>query len=230
MKISTVSLLGASFAILETLNCPAQDLLPPYVINNFDSASEVNQWWNWWGQETSPLLTFDPLVNAGGGASGSGSMKVTATPNGPITFGEVTSLSGNIWDPGVTVPSSAYATLSLDIRWDPNSTVTLGNYPYIAFSLPTPQWQNLDYGWSITPATDTDWVHVSFPVSLMNQSDIAGFMFYIFPPSPGPSTVSFWIDNIQLTNVPEPSTAALFLCTTGVLLASRGAHFRRHSD
>ena len=203
---------------------------PPlvYVIDQFNNPTSVNSWFTWWA--TTPVtLTYD-TADAGGGPPGSGSMKVTAdfsSNNGG--FGIARTLSGVPWDTSVSIPPTAYPYLSMDIRWDPSSVLdgngTLPSYIVDGFSstflIQTPE--TID----ASPAGNLGWVHVVVPFpEAPTGSDLSGILFRMWGgDSSGPLSinqpVTFWIDNLELTNVPEPGSFALLICGGLFLLRLR---------
>lgn len=197
----------------------ADGLPPVYVIDNFDNASSANSWFQWYS--TVPLnFSYDSTYDAGRGGPGSGSLKVNADFSGDTIAPQFILgrfLSGNPWDMSVSVPSTAYAYMSYDIRWDPGSTLDGdGTFGSMFVRAIDPAYQ-YPYPENIvsTPAGVTDWVHVLVPIAPADAtSAVGGFWFRMWEGQTsgqfsinGP--VTFWLDNLELTNVPEPSTFAL---------------------
>ena len=206
----------------------ADNLPPTYVIDNFANASSVDSWWQW--LPNVPLtLSYDAAIDAGGGGTGSGSMKVSMdfSVNSPqFILGRT--LSGNPWDmAGVSVPSTAYAYMSYDIRWDPGSTLdgdgTFGSM-YVRAIDPSYQYPYPETSVT-TPAGVTDWVHVLVPISPADATlAVGGLWLRMWEGSFSSSDsingpVTFWLDNVELTNVPEPAAFGL-LVGGGFLLAA----------
>lgn len=206
------------------------DTLPPvYVIDQFNGPSSINSWFTWW-QITPVTLTYDATVDAGGGPAGSGSMKVTAdfsSNNGG--FGIARTLSGVPWYTSVSIPPTAYSYFSMDIRWDPSSVLdgngTLPSYIVdgfnSTFAMQSPE--TID----ASPSGNLGWVHVVLPMSeVASGSDLSGILFRMWGGnSSGPLSinqpVTFWIDNLELSNVPEPDSLALLVCGGLFLLRLR---------
>jgi hypothetical protein len=203
----------------------ATALPPVYVLDQFNDASSANSWFIWY-DSTPVAFTYD-AADAGGGPAGSGSLKVTAdfsVLNAGFGIGRM--LSGIPWYPSVTIPSTAYAYVSMDIRWDPSSMLDgAGTFPSILID-------EFDTGLLIqnperivtTPAGDSNWVHTVIPAPGTDSVfDLAGFAFRMWGFDSSGSfsiniPVTFWIDNIELTNVPEPGSFALLICG-GLFLA-----------
>jgi hypothetical protein len=205
-----------------------------YLLNNFDTPAEASTWAQWpnWG-DTSVSITFDPTMN-NGGAAGSGSMKVSAnfsTPDSNSGLAIARFFSGTFFDESVSLPVSAFSDLSMDLRWDPASAPDgFGTFPLLYSGFNTPEGGLVTSTAYATPVSDTGWTHVSFSVPNTSSGQISGFFFYMFDGySPGDvnyyaGTETFWIDNVQLTYVPEPSVTILFsggafvfglVCTVG---------------
>lgn len=211
-------LLAAPMMVLCSVE--AENVLPPvYVIDQFNGPSSINSWFTLW-QATPVTFTYD-AADAGGGPAGSGSMKVTAdfsSVNGG--FGIARTLSGVAWDASVSIPSTAYSYFSMDIRWDPSSMLdgngTLPSYMIQDFNSAL----ETQYPETIvtSPAGDLNWVHVVIPVpEVTSGSGLSGFLFRMWGGDPSGSMsinkpVTFWIDNLELTNVPEPDSFALLIC------------------
>jgi hypothetical protein len=195
------------------------DMLPPvYVIDQFNGPDSINSWFAYW-QPTPVSFAFD-AADAGGGSAGSGSMKIAADfSSNNQGLGIARTLSGVPWYPSVSIPNTAYAYLSMDIRWDPSSVLDgNGTLPsYIAATF------NSGFGIQspatvvASPSGNLDWVHVVIPLSEATTGpDVAGFVFWMWgSDSSGPLSinqpVTCWIDNVELTNVPEPDSFALLI-------------------
>lgn len=206
--------------------CVGDTLPPVYVIDQFNGPSSISTWFTYF-QPTPVSFAFD-TANAGGGAPGSGSMKITADfSSNRQGFGIARTLSGVPWVTSLRIPNTAYAYLSLDIRWDPGSVLD-GNGTLPSFAPAT-----FSSGLAIqspatvvaSPAGNLGWVHVVVPLSPATTApDVAGFVFWMWgTDSSGPLSinkpVTCWIDNVELTNVPEPGSFALLIC--GGLVLSR---------
>ena len=120
----------------------------------------------------------------------------------------------------VRIPNTAYAYLSMDIRWDPSSVLD-GNGTLPSYAAAT-----FNSGFQIqspatvvaSPSGNLDWVHVVVPLSPATTApDVAGIVFWMWgTDSSGPlhinQPVTCWIDNVELTNiVPEPGSFALLI-------------------
>jgi hypothetical protein len=196
------------------------DPLPPvYVIDQFNGPSSINTWFTYF-QPTPVSFAFD-AADAGGGSAESGSMKITADfSSTKYGFGIARTLSGVPWVTSVSLPNTAYAYLSMDIRWDPSSVLD-GNGMLPSYA---PATFNSGFGIQspatvvASPSGNLDWVHVVIPLSAATTvPDVAGFVFWMWgTDSSGPLSinkpVTCWIDNVELmTNVPEPGSLALLI-------------------
>jgi hypothetical protein len=199
--------------------CVGTTLPPVYVVDQFNGSSSINSWFIWW-QNTPVTLAYD-TVDAGGGPAGSGSLKVTAdfsSNNGG--FGIARTLNGVPWDTSVSISPTAYAYFSMDIRWDPGSVLdgngTLPSYIVdgfdSTFAIQNPETVDA------SPSGNLDWVHVVLPMQEVSSgSELSGILFRMWGgDASGPLSinqpVTFWIDNVELTNsVPEPGSFALLL-------------------
>lgn len=194
---------------------------PPsvYLLNNFDTPAEINTWAQetYWG-DSSVSIAFDPTMNDGG-VAGSGSMKVSANFSNPDSnsgFAIGRFFSGTLFDNSVSLPVSAFSDLSMDLRWDPTSGQTgYGTFGFLYGAFTAPDGQFVVSAESVTPVSDTGWTHVSFPMPNISSGQISSFLIYMFDGYPPDSllyyagTETFWIDNVQLTYVPEPSMVTL---------------------
>ncbi len=196
------------------------DPLPPvYVIDQFNGSSSINTWFAYF-QLTPVSFAFD-AVDAGGGLAGSGSMKITADFSS-IKHGSgiARTLSGVPWNTSVSLPNTAYAYLSMDIRWDRSSVLDANGM------LPSYAPATFNSGLQIqspatvvaSPSGDLDWIHVVVPLSAATTApDLAGFIFWMWgTDSSGPLSinqpVTCWLDNLELmTSVPEPDSLALLI-------------------
>jgi hypothetical protein len=202
---------------------------PVYVVDQFNGPSSINSWFAFF-QPTPISFAYDS-ANAGGGAAGSGSMKITADfSSTKYGFGIARTLSGVPWNTSVSVPNTAYAYLSMDIRWDPSSVLD-GNGMLPSYAPAT-----FNSGWGIqspanvvaSPSGNFNWVHVVVPLTATTTApDVAGFIFWMWgTDASGPLSinkpVTCWIDNAELTNnVPEPGSFALLTCGGLFLLRLR---------
>ena len=196
---------------------PARAVVPPsvYTVNSFDNSASLNSWTLWFGNAS---YSFDPTVDAGNNPN-SGSLEVTAnfsnTMNPQFGLGEF--LGGSPWSTSVTVPAGLYPYLSMDVRWDPNSTRDGdGTFGTIIASAFDSTYSGNSFSFIPSLANANGWYHVVVPLPADPNSAVAGFMFRMYEGALSGSDsingpVTFWLDNIQLTSVPEPGGLALIL-------------------
>ncbi len=116
------------------------------VISNFDVDSEATAWY--WESWSDPATNIFDTLNAGGGASGSGSIRVTNNfPNRPTGYSQAV----------ITLPLGSdidaetfYTNVSLDIRLDPSSYPRVDGTNYGGIELifrngPSWDWNSLGY-------------------------------------------------------------------------------------
>jgi len=238
MSLPRCLYLACSIGLL-SFGSVVQAVVPPpaYVIDNFDSSAEVNNWAQWpnWG-DTPVTYAFDSSMDAGG-TVGSGSMKVTVTFPGPDSdagFALARPFNGTIFNSGVGLPTADFSSFSMDVRYDPGSATTgFGTFGLLFCMLTDTNWGLGSISAIVTPVGTTGWTHVVLPVSSLTTSDnIGGFMFYMYDGySPSDQnyiagTETFWLDNLELTYVPEPSSSALLWVGAALFMAARG--FRRN--
>ena len=133
------------------------------VIDNFDDPTEATLWtWENWSSEA--LTDFDS-GNAGGGAAGSGSMKVINNfPDLPGGYSQAV-VTLNF---GANVDAETlYTNVSLDIKLDPSSYprvdgVNYGSFEFIFRNGTAWDWNSLG-SYELT-AANTNWTHLNFPV------------------------------------------------------------------
>lgn len=102
------------------------------VIDSFDTAAAAGKWSATWG--TSPTLSFD-TQNSGGGAAGSGSLRVLADYLTPADNGWEQLVITRTFD--APVVGSQYTAIAIDVRVDPSSAATsAGEYGYLELKRP----------------------------------------------------------------------------------------------
>src|SRR6266404_5618792 len=198
------------------------------VISNFDIDSEATAWyWESWSDPATN--TFDTL-NAGGGAAGSGSMRVTNSfPNRPTGYSQAViglPLGGDI------DAETLYTNVSLDIRLDPSSYPRVDGINYGAIELVFrngPGWDWNSLGSYELTAASTNWTHVNFPVKA------PGNAVHHFELKLGQNnltnTVIYNIDNLRWDEAPlniPPPTISIAKTHPGLnLLAASGGQYDR---
>lgn len=164
---------------------------PQTVINRFDTEDERAAWSATWG--SNPVLSFDP-EDAGGGAEGSGSLKVVADYFTPEDNGwEQSVITRNFPTP---IVGTDYISVSVDVKVDPSSVKTKdGNYGYFELKRPS----GTPFGG--VNLTSTDWTTITFNIpptegtlnGILIQNGNGGFQ--------GP--VTYYLDNFVFNQKPE---------------------------
>jgi len=138
---------------------------PQTVINRFDEATEVDAWSATWG--TSPVLEFD-AQNGGGGAAGSGSLKVTADYFTPEDNGWEQMVITRSFD--TPVAGSQHVSVSVNIKVDPVSVLSAGgNYGYFEFK------RTDGSALGGVNLTSTEWTTVTFDIP-PTEGDLTGII------------------------------------------------------
>lgn len=159
-------------------------------------------WANWFGTAFESLA-WDSTSDANSNAN-SGSMEITA---------DFTS-SGDqfeIYDGfnGINPPVSGllYTNFQCDVRFEAGSATGLFGgqqcFGYLQFGVSTASFGQDYFSEAVNiPATDTNWVHVSIPISAssdINLVQINDLLIHIYGPSYNPAlsgATTFWLDNI----------------------------------
>lgn len=203
---------------------------PVTVVDRFDTDAEVTPWyWENWSQ--AGTVEFDPANDAGGGAAGSGSMKLTASFNAASGYQQsvfTTALNPPI--DGVT-----YSKVALDVKVDAaNSTPRTGQTDYGSFEIVLRNGPKWDWN-SITTVhlTDSGWTHVE--ANLAPPDDAVHHLTLKLGQNGFGGPVVFNVDNIVLienTNkTVTPPTLSLSKAKPGLnLIASQlAAQYQRQS-
>ncbi len=131
------------------------------VISNFDIADEVSGWtWETWSAPTE--VAFDDTLDAGGGAAGSGSLRVINTFPAPQGYSQCV----------ITAPLASevdaetlYTKLSLDVKVDPSSSLRATGEDYGVLNVILRNGPGWDWNTLCSVAlTNTNWVHLDLPV------------------------------------------------------------------
>jgi hypothetical protein len=183
--------------------------------NNYASGQITNVWWNWFGGAFQSVVwdsTMDAKTNPA-----SGSMKITAN----------FSSANNqfcVWDQGTTnnyfalnLNCSQYTNFEADVRFAPGSASDSGTYGspifgYLRFGDRTAGYGQDWFGGTNIAANNTNWVHVSIPISANSDANLQNFQGVIIGIDRnyyslnlnGLSTV--WVDNIKLVGPATPVT------------------------
>jgi hypothetical protein len=192
-----------------------------YVIDTFDTGVSVaNQWWSWWGNGT---ITWDSTQDANGDPN-SGSAYITANTTGQNTYTIARSFGGGPYDNSTPVNLTLFTNLQFWIKWDSaNSSMPLSLFNSSGdrldvFIHPRTNWSgdNLVRLAQVTipEQASNSWVRIDVPIDpqLSGIEEATGLVFKRWDPSANTGlTMAFWIDNIQLQAVPEPSSWALLV-------------------
>lgn len=142
--------------------------------------------WSEWFGNGSPVISWDPNVDANGNTNASGAMAIAFTWNGPTTdgyqqwliyrgFGQPTFVPA----PGGTasVGWPQYTNLECDVRFDPSSASTTnanGVLGVIRLGV-RPESGGQDWnGASYTTISDTNWHHINAPLASTDPNVAAG--------------------------------------------------------
>jgi glucuronoarabinoxylan endo-1,4-beta-xylanase len=186
--------------------------------NNYASGQIGNVWGNWFGGAFQSL-SWDSTSDASNNAS-SGSMKISA--NFVTTNNQFEVYDGFN---GINPPldGSLYTNFQCDVRFAPGSATTTNGgvvtFGHLQFGIAVGF--NQDYFGSVdVPSTNTNWVHVSVPVSVAtdpNLSQIGDVLIHIYGPqntsSPLGGSSTLWVDNIQFTGPPPVPPVTNGACT-----------------
>jgi len=209
-----IALLGVFVAI------PAARARADVILNQFNDASELNKWRFDFGS-VSHTAVFDPTVDANNNPT-SGSMKVTLGFNTSLGGDNKGAYTRDIF-PGLD--GTTFTGLSMDVKVDPSSaTDAFGQNGF--FNAALRNGPNYDYqsqnGIGLSSATG--WQHYTVSPLTGTINDIRGLTLQLYG---GPSQningpVTFWIDNVTFTQVPEPASLVTFGCVAmGCLLHRR---------
>lgn len=225
---STLALLAGG-ALLVSMVLPAARG-GEVVINNFDDPSEATQWsWESW---SSPADVAFDTANAGGGAAGSGSLRVSNNfTNYPTGYSQAVvseSLGGNV------DAETLYTNISLDIKLDPSSfpRVDGTNYGYFEVIFRNGSswdWNSLG-GVELTSAY-TNWTHLVFAIKA--PADQVHHLTFKLGENNLTNTVIYNVDNIRWTEAPvalPPPAMTIEKTKLGLnLLAASGGQYDRQN-
>ena len=160
-------------------------------------------WTNWFGTAFESIV-WDSTSDANSNAA-SGSMKITADFTSSGNQFEVYDGFNGINPPVIGL---LYTNFQCDVRFGAGSATGLFGgqqcFGYLQFGVSTANFGQDYFSTAVNvPATDTNWVHVSIPISAasdINLYQINDVLIHIYGPSynpalSGPSTL--WVDNIE---------------------------------
>jgi hypothetical protein len=188
---------------IDQFNSYGYGLTNTYVgTNNYNLGQITNVWLNWFG---SAWLSnsWDGASDAQGNPN-SGSLKISANFGGANSQFEVFNNYNGI-KPALNGLTLELSTFECDVRFDPNSATSGGNFGNLQFGTGE---NGQDYfGTVVVPATTTNWVHVVMPINPAtdtNLQSISDVLVHIYSTSlSGP--VTFWVDNMKFVG---PATLA----------------------
>jgi glucuronoarabinoxylan endo-1,4-beta-xylanase len=179
---------------------------------SYASGQITNVWGNWFGGAFGDLV-WDPTSDASDNPS-SGSMKITAHFTGTNGTNQFEVYDG-LFAFNPPLSGAFYTNFQCDVRFAAGSaTVTNGGvaiFGHLQFGTTTNTYGQDYFGSVDVPASNTNWVHISIPLSVQtdpNLQSINDVLIHIYGPyySPGLNGVStLWLDNIQLAG-PSPVT------------------------
>jgi len=195
----------ASAGVSQTTNIV--DQFNPSGANGFSySAGQIESvWTNWFGGAFESVV-WDPMSDASSNAA-SGSMEITA---------DFTSANNQfeVYDGfnGISPPFNGLlcTNFQCDVRFAAGSATGLFGgqqcFGYLQFGVATYNFGQDYFSTAVNvPATDTNWVHVSIPISTsvdLNLVQIADVLVHIYGPNYSPALsgpTTFWVDNIEFT-------------------------------
>ena len=216
---------------------------PVITVNTYDS--NINGVWDWYGGST---LSWDSSQDHTG--DGGGSLYIAKNTSNDHIF-DVNSFSGNDWDNGTAYDLTLYTNLSLWIKWDTNSSMSISDFNANLGGLTMELNDNHlgQYDWSgnglhalpsvqIPNAASNGWVHLNFPVSstIPYIDSIGSIIFDAYHTTPWSGTVQFWVDDITFQPaavdvVPPPILSPVTKATPGlnVFASTEGSLYDRQS-
>jgi hypothetical protein len=189
------------------------------VVSNFDNADEAAVWsWESWSDTAE--LAFDDAQNAGGGADGSGSLRVSNLfTKGANEYSQavVTIATGSDVD-----AETLYTKIGLDIKVDPSSALRANSTDYGGFEV---IFRNgSDWVWhslgNVALTNTTDWVHLEFPVAA--PGDKVHHLTLKLGGNGLTNTIIYNVDNIRWTeaSVQVPPTMSIERTSKGLNLTT----------
>lgn len=160
-------------------------------------------WTNWFGTAFQSDV-WDSASDANSNVA-SGSLKITANFNGSANQFEVYDGPNGINPP---INGTLYTSFQCDVRFAAGSaTGSFGGqqcFGYLQFGVSTSSFGQDYFTTAVNvPASNTNWVHVSIPISVssdINLYQINDVLIHIYGPNYSPAlsgTTTLWVDNIQ---------------------------------
>jgi hypothetical protein len=199
-----------------TLRLQASDL----AIATFNDSSSIPPNWDViWGAPAT--ASWDSSQNVAPPPGGSMHVQANWDITVPVYSWQDVKVS---FDQVPSVDASLYSQLEADIKVDPGVNGMYGGWQLVCqtWSDPDHVWGVLDMGYF---ANTSDWQHLtgslsSFPAHI--DRIVLNLFFYdpygvVTPQGP----TDYWIDNVELTAVPEPSALTLLGAGTALLIWKR---------
>jgi hypothetical protein len=202
------------------------------VISNFDDPPTDAALWSYETWSSEAVIEADSALDAGGGAAGSGSLRVACNfPNNPGGYSQSV-ITGNLG--GTVDAETLYTNVSLDIKLDPGSYPRVDgvNYGYFEVILRNGNnWDWTDLGGVELTASHTNWTHLSFPVKA--PADAIHHLTLKLGENNLTNTVLYNVDNIRWAEasvaLPSP-TLSVGKTVPGLnLLAASGGQYDRQN-
>ncbi len=204
--------MGFSLSFGESQLTNTIDQFNPYGANGFSyNGGQIGKvWMNWFGTAFQSLV-WDSIMDANSNVN-SGSLKITANFNNSAnTQFEVYDGTSGINPP---VNGVLYTNFQCDVRFQAGSATGLFGgqqcFGFLKFGVATASFAQDYFPTAVNiPASNTNWVHVSIPISVtsdLNLYQINDVLIHIYGPNYNPAlsgTTTFWVDNIQFTG-PTP--------------------------
>lgn len=228
MKSSFSYKIGLAVGLISALSAGTA-LAGQVVISNFDDPNDATLWlWESW---SDPATTeFDATQDAGGGAAGSGSMKVVNSfPDRPTGYSQAV-VSLNL---GQNIDAETYYTnISLDIKLDPTSypRVNGTNYGGVEMIVRNgSDWAWNSLGYYELSYINTNWTRLNFPIKA--PADAVHHLTLKLGQNNLTNTVTYYVDNIRWDEAPlqiPPPTMTIEKTKPGLnLLAASGGQYDR---
>ncbi len=227
------------------------------IINNFDTSDQVylNQnlgygaypWGNWFGAAYSNVVWSASDAGAPGDNPGSGSMLIQSYfPDGGVGGANGTQFVVFNGFGAFQPPFNGYGTLltnvevvtnfSCDIRFDPVSASSGGNFPTVEFGTygNDTNYGQYDFGSITIPSTNLNWVHVSIPVTAnsiwTNIPSVYVKIFSAIGATGSNVPVYLYVDNLEfqlgVPNLVQP-TAGAQKTSSALRIFANGSQYAR---
>jgi hypothetical protein len=209
---------SCAFGVIWLVAGTAAMAQPTLVVNRFDAAAEINDWRFDYGG-VSQVRSFS-TDNASGGGPGSGSMEVALTF--PATNGDHKgAYTNDEFFPGRNL--AGYA-LDFDVKVVEGSAPdAFGNNGFFQFAFRNTDNYNFvnEFGDNVRVADGWRHVHVEPLVAPFDAVRALTIQLYGGPDQNINGTVTLRLDNVVLTQIPEPGTCGALALVTGAMTLLR---------